>query len=381
MRELNIITLDTTHSRQVKQFLDLPFRLYRDVPQWVPPLAVDARRMLDRKRHPFYRHSDAAFFLALADGIAVGRLAVLDNRNYNAYNREQTAFFTLFECEDNAATAHALFDAAGNWARDRGLTHIFGPKGFTALDGMGLLVKGFEHRPAFGIPYNLPTYPALLESCGFAPAGDVLSGYLGVDTVFPEKIHQIAARVQERRGLRVLNFRRRRDLRALVPVLQAMYNAAIADTPDNVPLTDDEVRAIAAQLLWFADPRLIKLIVAGSDERPVGFLFAYPDISAAVQRCRGCFFPFGWLDMLLELRRTPWLNLNGAGIIEEYRGMGGTAILFSEVQKSIVERGATHLDLVQIGADNARMQRELRDLGVDFYKTHRMYRKELEIRI
>ncbi len=378
----SIVEVDTSNRRQVGQFLDLPFRLYRDTPQWVPPLASDVRRMLDRKRHPFYRHSDAAFFLALdGSGTAVGRIAVLDNRNYNAYNHEQTAFFYLFECEDDPATAQALFDAAFAWARARGLDRVYGPKGFTALDGMGLLVEGFEHRPAFGIPYNLPTYPALLESAGFVTVGDVLSGYLSGDVVFPEKIHRIAARVQERRGLRVACFRRRRDLRALIPDLQKMYNAAIEGTPGNVPLTDDEVRTLAAQLLWFADPRLIKLVMARDAEtgaeHPVGFLFAYPDISAAMQRCKGRLFPFGWLDALLELRRTDWLNINGAGIVEEYRGLGGTAILFSELAKSIAERGARHVDVVQIGADNDRMLRELRDFGVDFCKTHRMYQRFL----
>ncbi len=378
----SIVEIDTTNRRQARQFLDLPFRLYRDVRQWVPPLASDVRRMLDRKQHPFYRHSDAAFFLAL-DGsrTAVGRIAVLDNRNYNAYNHEQTAFFYLFECEDDPTTAQALCDAAFAWARARGLDRVYGPKGFTALDGMGLLVDGFEHRPAFGIPYNLPTYPALLESAGFVTVGDVLSGYLSGDVVFPEKIHRIAARVQERRGLRVARFRRRRDLRALIPDLQAMYNAAIEGTPGNVPLTDDEVRTLAAQLLWFADPRLIKLVMARDAEtgaeHPVGFLFAYPDISAAMQRCKGWLFPFGWLDALLELRRTDWLNINGAGIVEEYRGLGGTAILFSELAKSIAERGARHVDVVQIGADNDRMLRELRDFGVDFCKTHRMYQRLL----
>lgn len=378
----SIVEIDTTNRRQVRQFLDLPFRLYQDVPQWVPPLASDVRRMLDRKRHPFYRHSDAAFFLALdAVGTAVGRVAVLDNRNYNAYNHEQTAFFYLFECENDSATAHALFDVAFTWARARGLDRVYGPKGFTALDGMGLLVKGFEHRPAFGIPYNLPTYPALLESAGFVTVSDILSGYLSGDVVFPEKIQRIAERVQERRGLRVARFRRRRDLRALLPDLQAMYNAAIEGTPGNVPLTDDEVRTLATQLLWFADPRLIKLVMARSTEtgkeHPVGFLFAYPDISAAIQRCKGRLFAFGWLDVLLELRRTDWLNINGAGIVEEYRGLGGTAILFSELYKSIAERGAQHVDVVQIGADNDRMLRDLRDFGVDFYKTHRMYQRPL----
>ena len=302
--------------------------------------------MLDRKRHPFYRHSDAAFFLALdAAGAAVGRVAVLDNRNYNAYNHEQTAFFYLFECEDDPATAQSLFDAAFAWARARGLDRVYGPKGFTALDGMGLLVQGFEHRPAFGIPYNLPTYPGLLESAGFE-AGKRCP----LRAIFP------ATSSSRRRFIASPNWCRSGagcawpasgvagTVRALIPDLQAMYNDAMEGTTGNVPLTDDEVRTMAAQLLWFADPRLIKLVMArnaeSGKEHPVGFLFAYPDISAAMQRHKGRLFPFGWIDMLLELRRTEWVNINGAGIVEEYRGLGGTALLFSELYKGIVERGA-----------------------------------------
>lgn len=372
---MNIVPVDTADRRQVQAFLALPFQIYCHTPQWVPPLATDARRMLDRRRHPFYQHSDAAFFLAGRDDRWIGRIAVLDNAHYNAFNQSRTAFFYLFECEDDCEAAEGLFNAALKWARARGLDRILGPKGFSALDGMGMLVKGFEHRPAFGIPYNPPYYPTLVESLGWQCAGELVSGYLDADTLFPERIHAIADRVKIRRGLRVLNFRSRRELKAIVPRLKALYNASIEGTTDNVPLTDDEVDALAQQLLWFADPRLIKIVL--KDDELVGFLFAYPDISAAVQRTRGQFLPFGWLDMLIELKRTKWVNINGAGIVERYRGLGGTALLFSEMNKSIGAGNFRHADLVQISADNDRMQRELRDLGVTLYKTHRMYCTDL----
>jgi hypothetical protein len=378
-----IVQIDTTNRRQVKQFIDLPFRIYRDIPQWVPPLAPDAQALLDRRRHPFYKHSDAAFFLSVREECAVGRIAVLDNRRYNDFNKERTAFFYLFECEDDAGAAQALFGAAFEWARARGLNQIVGPKGFTALDGLGLLVKGFEHRPAFGLPYNPPYYPALVEAAGFEAAGELVSGYLSAKMLFPVRIHQLAELVQKRRGLRVARYKTRRDLRALVPKLQALYNASLSGTTGNVPLTDDEVKSLADQLLWFTDPTLIKIVmkVEGprrGNEEPVGFLFAYPDISAAVQRTKGRLFPFGWIDLLLELRRTKWINVNGAGIVEKYRGLGGTALLFSEMQKSVVEAGRfEHADIVQIGVENDKMQREMRDLGIDFYKTHRLYQRDL----
>ena len=154
--------------------------------------------MLDRRRHPFYRHSDAAFFLAVEDGRDVGRLAVLENRNYNAFNRTRTAHFALFESENSQSVAHALFDAAFTWARARGLETMVGPKGgLTALDGLGLLVKGFEHRPALGIPYHLPYYAALIEGVGFHTKGDSVSGYLSRRSPFPERIHLSLIHISE----------------------------------------------------------------------------------------------------------------------------------------------------------------------------------------
>lgn len=372
---MHVVEIDTRNRHQVDKFVRLPFEIYRTTPQWVPPLASDAARMLDRQRHPFYQHSDAAFFLAEADDRISGRIAVLDNRHYNDYNHEKTAFFYLFECEDDRATALALFEAAAAWARGRGLDSMQGPKGFTALDGMGLLVAGFEHRPALGIPYNPPYYPTLIEAAGFTGSGDVVSGYLSAQSPFPERIHRLSEAVQKRRGLRIARFRTRRDLRALAPRLGTLYNASLTGTTGNVPLTDDEVRTITNQMLLFADPKLIKIVM--KDDNPIGYLFAYPDISAAVQRTKGRIYPLGWIDLLWELRRTKWVNVNGAAIIEQYRGLGGTAILFSEMQKSIVEGGFEHADLVQIGVSNDNMQREMRDLGIDFYKTHRNYTRTI----
>jgi hypothetical protein len=371
---VSVVEVESRNRNDVREFLNLPFRLYREIPQWVPPLARDAARMLDR-RHPFYQHSTAAFYLARREGRGVGRLAVLDNCHYNEYNGERSAFFYLFECEQDSAAAAALFEASFAWARERGLNKMIGPKGFSVLDGMGLLVKGFEHRPAFGIPYNPPYYPALLESVGFQRQGDTVSGYLNPAMPFPERIDQLAELVQRRRGLTVARFRSRRDLRRMAPALRDLYNSALSGTTGNTPLTDDEVKAMVDQLVWFADPRLIKLVMKGDEL--VGFLLAYPDISAAVQRTRGRLLPFGWLDLLLELRRTRWVNVNGAGITEKYRGLGGTALLFSEMRKSVVECGYQHVDIVQIGVENEKMQREMRDLGIDFYKTHRVYERSL----
>jgi len=376
LKDMRVIQIDTRHRRQVRQFVELPFRLYRDVPQWVPALRSEALPMLDSRRNPFFQHSEAAFFIAEDEQGAIGRLAILNHRPYNAFNNTKTAFFYLFECENDLPAARLLFETAFAWASKRRLTEVVGPKGFSPLDGMGLLVDGYEHRPALGIPYNLAYYPQLLDALGFRGSGDILSGYLSASIHFPERIHQVAQRVSERRGLRVAQFKRRKDLRAIIPQLKELYNLSIQGTHGNYPVSDADVQAIADQMLRFADPALIKIVL--KDEQVVGFLFAYPDISPALQRAKGKLFPTGWARLLVELRRATWVNINGMGIIKEYRGLGGTALLFSEMHESISRRGFEHAELVQIGTENDPMLRELRSLGVDFYKTHRMYHRGLD---
>jgi hypothetical protein len=372
---MHILTLDLNRPQHVRRFLSLPFRLYAGTPQWVPPLKPDAQRMLDPRVHPFYHHSQAAFFIAEENGHDLGRLAVLDNRPYNQHNHTHTAFFGLFECENRPDAAINLFSAAKNWAASHALTSLEGPKGLSLLDGMGLLVRGFEHRPALGIPYNLPYYASLMETVGFSVQGETVSGRIDRSLALPEKICLAARAVQERRGLRVQRFRTRADLRSFLPNLKELYNAALEGTTGTYPLDEADALGMAEQILWFADPRLIKIILKGDEL--AGFLFAYPDISAAVQRTQGKLWPLGWADLLLEFHRTRWMNVNGAGILPKFRGLGATALLFAELYDSFVQGGFHYADLVQIGVENERMQNELRALNVDFYKTHRTYCKEL----
>ena len=373
---MDTLQLELNDKKQVQDFLRLPFSIYRDTPQWVPPLQTDERLRLSRKRFPFYKHSQAAFFLTYNGTLPIGRLAVLDNRRYNEFNKTKTAFFYLFECENDLPAASALFNCAFEWARSRGLDKIIGPKGFTPLDGFGLLVKGFEHRPAFGLPYNPSYYVDLIEAQGFVKEGESVSGYLGADIQFPPRIHQLAERLAQRRGLYILRCNMRKELRNLIPHFKKLYNNLLVGTEGTVPLTNEEMDTLANQLIWLADPALVKLVM--KDKNAVGFLLAYPDVSRALQRTKGKLFPFGWLTLLLELRRTDWININGAGLLPEYRGSGGTAILYSEMFKSVSENPRyKHAEVVQIGVENENMQREMENFGIDFYKMHRMYQRAL----
>ena len=370
-----IVQINPADRKQVNSFLNFSKLIYAHNQYWVPPLLIEVKRVFAQQKFSFYEHGAAAFFMALDRHTPLGRLAVIDNQAYNAFNHEQTAFFYYFESIDDKTVATGLFEAGFHWARSRGLERMVGPKGFSVLDGMGLLVKGFELRPAFGIPYNPPYYQALLEAAGFDRLSDMVSGYLASDVTLPEKVNRLADLVKEKRGFWVQDLFTRADLKKALISLRQIYNDALEGTEGNMPLSNSDMASMAQGLLWIADPRLIKLIYKGNE--PAGFLLAYPDISAALQRNKGRLFPFGWLDILLERHRTDWVNINGAGIVAKYRRMGATAILFTEMHKSITSGKYKHADIVQIGTENEQMQLELSQLGIDFYKMHRIYQQDL----
>jgi hypothetical protein len=371
---VQIELLDTRSRRDVQRFIDLPFRLYRDCPQWVPPLLDDLQLQLNRERYPYYQHSDADFFLATRAGQVAGRIAVLENRHYNAHWNSRTAFFYLFDAEDDPEAAAALFGAIEAWAGARGLTKIVGAKGFLQGDGLGVLVEGFEHSPAVGIPYNHAYYGTLIEQAGYLRQRDFMSAYLPGNVRLPERVHEIADKMKARRGFSIKTFASKSELRRWVPRIVQTYNDTFIHNWEFNPVTDAEAQVIGDRLLQIADPKLIKLVMKG--DAIAGFLFGFPDISEGIRRARGRIWPIGWFWLLREFGRTRWLDLNGAGILAPYRGLGVNAILYSEMEKTIRSGQFEHADIVQIEESVLTLDDALR-MGAQIYKKHRIYEKSL----
>ncbi len=374
---LTVTQVDLQDKRQVHRFIEFPYTLYAGCPQWVPPLRRDVRVVLDPQRHPFYEHSEADFFLAERGGEVVGRIAALENRPFNRYHQTQKASFYLFECVDDLEVARALFERVIDWARKRHLNELVGPKGFGVLDGYGLLVEGFEHRQMMTMMnYNYPYYPRLLEGMGFQKEVDFVSCYLNVATFrMPERIHRIAQRVLQRGSLKVKRFESARELRRWTERIRKAYNRAFVNNWEYYPISQREAEFLMENAIALTDPRLIKLIVHGDEL--VGFLFGFPDVSAALQRARGRLTPWALVDLLREMRRTEWVALNGAGLIPDFHGVGGNALLYSEMEKTVRERNFKHADLTQVAETAVQMRHDLENVGGQMYKNHRVYRLSL----
>ncbi len=373
---MRTIKIEWSDRKRRADFLKFPYSLYENTPQWVPPFEFEVKNTLNRVTKNSTKQSEAVSFIVLdGSGKPSGRVTAINNQRYNSHNQSQHCFFTHFECNNDREAAECLFGSVFTWARERKLTKILGPKGFTPLDGLGLLVDGFEFAPAFGVPYNPRYYHDLMEAVGFSTMSDIVSGYVTRESSIAEKILKAAEIVKRRTGLSVGKFTKRRDLLQLIPKLCELYNKAIEGTSGNYPITETEAREMAHKLLLFADPRLIKILFHSNE--PVGFLFAYPDISDAVQKHRGSLFPCAWFEYAREVKKTKIININGAGIVEEFRGKGGTAILFAEMYRSLLEGNYHRAELVQVGIENHSMQNELKNIGAVFHKVHRVYEIDL----
>ena len=373
---LAIEKVDTDNKAQVKRFVELPYRLYKDCPQWVPPLYVDAYMYLNRRKHPFHEHSNVDFFLAVRDGQDVGRIAAIENKPFNKYHGVKKANFYFFDCENDLEAATTLFNRVVAWSEAHELNAIVGPKGMGPLDGYGVLVFGYEQQQTMTmLNYNYPYYQQLIEAQGFTKEVDFVSCYLPADKFqVPERVEKIAERVMQRGGLQAKKFGNKRQLIAWAPRIGKAYNEAFVNNWEYYPLTQREIDFVVQNIMTIADHRLIKIITHREDV--VGFLFAFHDVSAALQRARGRLFPFGLIDILLELKRTHTVAVNGMGILPQHQGHGGNAILYSEMGHTLFDfKQFTHVEMTQVAETTEQMRADLKNLNGVEYKNHRVYRK------
>ena len=372
---MNVRLIDTENRADVNNFIQLPIDLYRNNPYWVPQMRSDSRFILDRHSYPFYQHSSADFFIAENNGKTLGRIGAISNSRFNKTNQRNTAFFYFFDSVDDSDVSDALFKSVFNWARERGHDHVYGPKGLLQGDGVGLLVEGFDQIPAIGISYNFPYYDKLLKLAGFQKKYDYYSGYLDTKIGLSEKVKRVAQKVKERSGFWVRKFNSKEELLSIAPELRLVYNSAFSGSEGFSPITEDEITLIAKRMLSIADPRLIKLVY--KEDQIIGFLFSYPNICRGLQKTNGRLFPFGWFHIWREFKTTKYMDTNGIGIIPEYHGLGSTAVIYTELEKTFREYNFDFVETVQTREDNIASLGESSHFAMNWTKTHRVYEMDL----
>ena len=374
---IDIIKVNTKALR--KEFVEFQYELYRDCKQFVPPFKNDIYAMMNEKKHPFYDHSISEFFLAKRDGKVVGKLSMLINRPFNEYHNTKDSEFYLFDCIDDQEVANALLDHATKWTLEHGMNRIVGPKGYGPLDGYGIQVEGFEHRQMMNMMnYNYPYYQRLVETYGFVKEVDFVSSYARLDEfVLPEKIKKAIEIAKKRGSLTVKSFKNKKEIYAWKDKLRDAYNKSFVKNWEYYPLSDRELKFVIDNAIGFVIPEIVKFIL-DKDGEAVGFVLPFPDVSATMQKNKGKLGPIEIIRLMRALNRTEWLDFNGIGILPEYQGMGGNALLMEALESAAREHPRfVHTELTQVAETATQMRKDLANLGVRFYKNHRVYKKEL----
>jgi GNAT superfamily N-acetyltransferase len=338
----------------------------------VPPLLRNQQQLLGYRRHPFHEIAEVQTFLAYRDGRAAGRIAVLVNHRHNQTYNEQRGFFGFFECVEDQRVASALFDACRGWLAERGISRVRGPANPSMNYECGLLIEGFDSPPVFMMTYNPPYYANLLECYGFRKAHDLLA-YIGHRNQLPEVVGQLgglADQAQERCNaiVRPLNPSAFLDD---VRLFLDLYNRSLLATWGFVPLTEAELRALAASLRHLLVPELS--LFAEVDGRPVGAILGLPDYNPVIKRINGRLFPFGFWHLLRSKRSVRRVRVLSINVVPEYQRWGLGLVLMKALVPKALELGVEEAEFSWVSEANDLARLGLEKGGARLYKRYRMY--------
>jgi len=287
-----------------KAFIELPFRLYADDPNWVPPLRSEVAGMIDPKKNGWFSHAEAQLFIAERNGKVVGRISAHIDRLALTQPAEQgmgpgTGNWGLFEAED-AETAAALIAKAEDWLRSKGLNRALGPISLSIWEEPGLLVKGYDHSPTVMMGHHKPAYRDWIEAAGYAPAKSLYTYDVDITQPFPGIVERVIAAGERNQRIHIRRVNKARFAEEAALIL-GILNDAWSDNWGFVPLTQPEIDDVGKKLKPIVFEDLIR--IAEVDGEPVAFMITLPDLNEAIKPLKGSLLPFGWAKLLLWLRQ------------------------------------------------------------------------------
>jgi len=365
-------------ARDLRRFIDLPFRLHANHPLWVPPLKLERRMFLSRRMNAFFTHGEAQYFLAVRDNAVTGRVSAHINHAFNDHRGERWGWFGFLELEEEQETADALLGAAARWLRERGCETMVGPADFAMNNECGVLVEGHELRPFVMQPWQPPYYQRLVEAAGMHKAIDLLMWNLEIEdlTSVQPAIVELAEKVESEHGIRVRPMRRLR-LRKELDAFAEVYNAAWADNWDFVPYGKKDLDEFARELHLVFDKHWFFIAEKIDTGEVVGMAITVPDINQVLAKMNGRILPFGWLRFLRKSRTVTRVRVGFLGVKPEYQHTGVAAKLYLEHFNAAATTPQSGGEMGWILETNAAMNRAMEGMGGRIVKRYRMYEKAL----
>lgn len=361
----------------LKTFIFLPQTIHAGQANWVHPIYMDERKYFDPKKNKAFGYCDTLLLLAEKEGKAVGRIMGIINKRFNDYRKEKIARFGNLETWEDPEVFQALLARVEEWARQKGMTRIIGPYGFSDQDPEGWLTEGFENRATIATYYNYEYMLRLVEAEGYTKDMDYVVYKVPVPNELPEFYVKIYERIQRKGSYVIHEFKKRKELKPwIVPIFELMNECYVnSNIYGYAPLDHKEMNDLADRYLPVVDPRFVKVVT--KDAEVVSFIIAMPDMTAGIQAARGRLFPLGFIKILRAAKKTKQLDLLLGAIKEKYRGIGLDVLMGVKMLQSASEAGKEFLDTHHEMETNLKVRAEMERMGGVIYKKYRVYQKTL----
>ncbi len=368
------ITVTTVSSKSdLNKFIKMQWKFYEGNPNWVPPLIMDRKHILDKKKHPFYKNAETELYIAWKDGEPVGRIAAIKNDMHNKVHNENIGFFGFFESINDQEVASALFQEAEKWIKARGLEAMRGPANPSSNEDWGLLVDGFDDPPRIMMTYNPEYYVSLLENQGLKKLKDLYAWNIENAKISQsKKLWRMENLVKERYNFKVrgLNMKKFKDELQLV---KEVYNQAWAPNWGFIPMSEEEIDDMAANLKPLIVPEIV--LFGEIEDKVVGFALVVPDYNYLFKEMNGRLFPFGIFKLLFNKRKIPRSRIITLGVIPEYQKKGLDSVFYAEITRRCHDIGIDFGEASWVLEDNDMMNRGAEMMNAEKYKTYRIYEK------
>lgn len=372
---VSICRIELGHRKQLKKFIKFSWKIYRDDPNWVPPLIFDQLQFLTPGKNPYLSHSKAQLFMAFRGEEPVGRISAHENTRHIQVHKDGAGFFGFFECIDDQTVANALFDAASSWLRECGLKTMRGPVSFSVNHEVGLLIDAFDEPPLIRMTYNPPYYAGLIERYGLQKIQDLYAYAMFESEDFPKRLRDIAVFVLEdpRLVVRTMDVR---DFKNEMDRIRKIYAEAWSDNWGAVSLTDEEFDRIVGEFKLIYDRDLS--FIAEYDGEPAGLSLVLPDMNQAMKKAGGRLFPLGLLKILWHRRKINSWRMPIMGVLEKHRMRGIEAVFCCRTYDAAKKKkNYRKCELSWILESNTAANAVLKKLGARRSKTYRIYEKQL----
>jgi hypothetical protein len=370
---MKIITV--SNPAELSKFIRLPYRLYKNDPDWVPPLLSEVAKQFDRKRNPTLDHCEFELFLLERDNEIIGRIAAFIDTIALKEWKEPIGLFGYFECIDDIQASGTLLDAAAGWLRGRGMKFMRGPWSFVSQE-WGLVIEGFKPSPTVMAPYNPSYYLNHISSYGFEKIKDLLVYYIsaGEGYKIPERILTLTDDVIKRYHIRTRQVNMKDFDNELSRIIE-LSNISLADNWGYTQVTREEAEAIAADLKSIINP---KGVIFAEDEngRAIGFAITIPDINSLIKGLNGKLLPFGWIRLLSGLPRLRSYRLFALGVLPEYHGKGVDSLIYRALYESLYTPDVW-LEINYVLEDNAPMNNAIIKLDAKPLRRYRIYQRSI----